>query len=251
MDTNWLRDFFSSPAYPYDVIPGLLVLHIRRGDFEEHCMHFAHWSSQWNGFNQFPELPDQFVPPPASGHGQATEEGKDIYLRHCFPDITQIVTRVAEIRETPAGNGLKNVYIMTNGKVAWVDELKKELGRLGGWNKIASSRDLHLTWEQQFVAQSVDMLIGQRAQVIIGNGVRRIFSFFGWRTCSDMFGWCVVLELDVEYRDVADGEGYPCGHEQILVDVASLLVHVCGSSYRRALIIPGFFVLEYTFWHCP
>ncbi|KAI0756207.1 hypothetical protein C8Q80DRAFT_15408 [Daedaleopsis nitida] len=44
-----------------------------------------------------------------------------------------------------------------------------------GWENIASSRKLSLGWEQQLVAQSVDMLIGQRAQVIIGNGLSDSF----------------------------------------------------------------------------
>ena len=248
--TSWLRDFFTSPAYPYDVIPGLLVLHIRRGDFEEHCMHFARWGSQWNGFNQFPELPDQFVPPSGSGNGQFTEEGKDIYLRHCFPDIEQIVARVAEVRATPAGHGLKDVYIMTNGKQSWIEDLEKELAKLGGWDKIASSKDLQLSWEQQFVAQSIDMLIGQRAQVIIGNGVRRICLLVSSghvlgasRADRLSFVWFfdTVLELDVEYRDVANGEGYPCRYEQVLVDFVSLLLVLVRSSQCRAFgIISGF-----------
>ena len=170
---SWLTSLVYTPsAYPYDVIPGLLVLHVRRGDFEGHCLHFARWSSQWNGFNQFPELPDQFVPPPSAGWGEATEEGKKIYLRHCFPDIDQMVERVQEIRNTPAGQGLKNIYIMTNGKKPWVQALKDALSKTGGWQRIVSSRDLTLNWEQQYVAQSVDMLIGERAQVLIGNGVR-------------------------------------------------------------------------------
>ena len=60
---------------------------------------------------------------------------------------------------------------MTNGARPWVTELKDALRETGGWNLIASSRDLELNWEQQYIAQAVDMLIGQRAQVIIGNGV--------------------------------------------------------------------------------
>ncbi|KAI0327652.1 hypothetical protein GY45DRAFT_1256570 [Cubamyces sp. BRFM 1775] len=174
---SWLSSLVYTPsAYPYDVIPGLLVLHVRRGDFEGHCLHFARWSSQWNGFNQFPELPDQFVPPPSAGWGEATEEGKKIYLRHCFPDIEQMVERVQEIRNTPAGQGLKYIYIMTNGKKPWVQALKDALGKTGGWQKIVSSRDLTLNWEQQYVAQSVDMLIGERAQVLIGNGFSSLTS---------------------------------------------------------------------------
>lgn len=170
-EVSWLPDLLTS-AYPYTPIPGLLALHIRRGDFEGHCLHFAKWSSPMNGFNQFPEMPDQFVPPAAAGRGEYTEEGKEIYLRHCFPDIKQIVGRVEQIRATPAGQGLKNIFIMTNAKKPWLQELKTALDEMGGWEKIVSSRDLELDWEQRYIAQAVDMLIGQRAQVIIGNGVR-------------------------------------------------------------------------------
>ncbi|CDO76489.1 hypothetical protein BN946_scf184615.g15 [Trametes cinnabarina] len=174
---SWLtKPVYTPTVYPYDVIPGLLVLHVRRGDFEGHCLHFARWSSQWNGFNSFPELPDKFVPPPIAAPQEASEEVKQVYLRHCFPDIRQIVERVQEIRRTPAGKGLKNIYIMTNGKKPWLEELKIALRRTGGWDKIASSRDLKLNWEQQFVAQSVDMLIGERAQVLIGNGFSSLTS---------------------------------------------------------------------------
>ncbi|KAI0830864.1 hypothetical protein BC628DRAFT_1312385 [Trametes gibbosa] len=173
---SWLSRLFNRSAYPYDMIPGLLALHIRRGDFEGHCLHFAKWSSQYNGFNQFPALPDHFEQPPMAGRDEATEEGKQIYLRHCFPDIQQIVQRVLEVRATPAGKGLKDIYIMTNGKRPWVAELKAALKNTGGWDKIASSRDLVLNKEQQYIAQSVDMLIGQRAQAIIGNGFSSLTS---------------------------------------------------------------------------
>ena len=40
---------------------------------------------------------------------------------------------------------------------------------------MVTSRDLYLSWEAKPVAQAVDMLIGQRAQVFIGNGVRSSF----------------------------------------------------------------------------
>ncbi|KAI0778943.1 hypothetical protein BD413DRAFT_512992 [Trametes elegans] len=173
----WVWNPFATPsAYPYNVIPGLLVLHVRRGDFEGHCLHFSKWSSQWNGFNQFPELPDHFEPPPTAGWGEATPEGDEIYLRHCYPSIEQMAARVSEVRATPAGQGLKYIYIMTNGKRDFVAELKDALMKTGGWEKVASSRDLKLNWEQQFVAQSVDMLIGQRAQMLLGNGFSSLTS---------------------------------------------------------------------------
>ena len=65
---------------------------------------------------------------------------------------------------------------MTNGKREWLDELKSKLGELKQWESVHTSRDLHLSWEQKFVAQAVDMLVAQRAEVYIGNGVS-IYSF--------------------------------------------------------------------------
>ncbi|TFK56891.1 hypothetical protein OE88DRAFT_1650384 [Heliocybe sulcata] len=184
--------FISSPSYPstlaqYKPIPGLLALHIRRGDFVDHCHHLAKWSSRYNGFNSFPELPDQFEPPAGGGWGETTPENDATYIRHCFPSIEQIVERVTQVRNFEAtrlrrkGGGLKNVFIMTNGPKEWVDELKEALSRRGieegqEWKNVASSRDLVLNREQKGVAQAVDMVIGQRAQVIIGNGFSSLTS---------------------------------------------------------------------------
>ena len=156
---------------PYVPLPGLLVLHVRRGDFEEHCAHLARWGSSFNAFNSFPELPDQWSTPPGGGDGETTEANMQLYLRRCFPSVQQIVQKVDEVRRARGGAGLRNVYVMTNAKKRWAEELKGALRRMDGWDRIATSRDLVLSKEQKYVAQAVDMLIGQRAQVLIGNGV--------------------------------------------------------------------------------
>jgi hypothetical protein len=153
--------------------PGLLVLHIRRGDFRDHCTHLAKWSSDWNGFNAFPSLPDKFTPPPGGGGGSTTPENMDLYMKHCFPTIEQIVHKVTEVLKV--SEGLKNVYVMTNAGIPWLEDLVAALRKAHQWNQIASSRDLNLNWEQKYVAQTVDMMIGQRAQVFIGNGVCGLF----------------------------------------------------------------------------
>jgi len=158
------------PNNPYPVIPGLLALHIRRGDFESHCRNLAEWRSSWTGFNQIPDLVDYFDPPERPPSGDVTQEIYDAYLKSCYPSIEQIVQKVVEIRETDAGRGLKTVFVMTNGKVPWVNKLKKALNNANKWELITSSRDTVLSWEQRFVAQAPDMLIGQRAQVFVGNG---------------------------------------------------------------------------------
>ena len=79
--------------------------------------------------------------------------------------------RVAEIARTDAARGVESVYVMTNGERPWVEDLKEALRRTGRFRSVASSRDLVLNWEQKYVAQAVDMLVAQRAQVFIGNGV--------------------------------------------------------------------------------
>ncbi|KAH7873870.1 uncharacterized protein C8R40DRAFT_1112118 [Lentinula edodes] len=50
-----------SPASPNinDTIPGLVVLHIRRGDFEQHCINLVEWGAAFNGFNSFEDIREQ------------------------------------------------------------------------------------------------------------------------------------------------------------------------------------------------
>ncbi|KAF7965096.1 hypothetical protein HWV62_45727 [Athelia sp. TMB] len=173
----------AAPSSPEPAIlsPSLLVLHIRRGDFEHHCQHLANWSSDWNGFNKFPGLPDTFTPPTEGvGWGETSDANRDIYTQHCYPDVRQIVERVMDVkREWEALGGkvlgadgvLQKVYVMTNGATGWIKELKAGLMEAYPWDGVASSRDLKLNWEQKYVAQTVDMMIGQRAGVFIGNGL--------------------------------------------------------------------------------
>jgi len=165
----------SSSDLSDSTIPGLLALHIRKGDFEDHCVHLSKWSADWNGFNKFPSFIDKFTPPPGGGGGYTTPENTELYLTHCFPTVQRIVDKVMEVQKV--SEGLKNVYIMTNGQVPWLQELNAALLKAHRWDQVASSRDLKLNWEQKYVAQTVDMMIGERAQVFIGNGVRGLVFF--------------------------------------------------------------------------
>ncbi|KAI0674359.1 hypothetical protein C8Q78DRAFT_589150 [Trametes maxima] len=158
---------FSRGLARYTPIPGLLVLHLRRGDFKGHCYDvLAERSIGYTGFNSFPALPDHWsLPEDISG-----ADKRNIYTRHCFPDIDMIVARVEEIRATPAGRGLSHLYIMTNGSPSWVARLKAALQARYEWTHVGSSRDMMFNAEQKYVAQAVDMLVAQRAQVFVGNG---------------------------------------------------------------------------------
>ncbi|GJE89688.1 O-fucosyltransferase family protein [Phanerochaete sordida] len=159
---------------PYVPLPGLLVLHVRRGDYEDHCAHLARWGASFNAFNAFDALPDAWETPADAGGGEVGEESMRLYMRRCLPSIPDIVRKVAAVRA--AHEGIRDVYVMTNAKAAWADALKAALRGTGGLDRVATSRDLVLDREQKYVAQAVDMLIGQRAQVLIGNGFSSLTS---------------------------------------------------------------------------
>ncbi|KAG2147827.1 uncharacterized protein EDB93DRAFT_1145545 [Suillus bovinus] len=168
-------------ATEVDTIPGLLALHIRRGDFAGHCSHLANWSSNWNGFNQFSALPDRFRVPTDGGWGVTTEANTNMYFRACFPTIEQIVEKVQNVladqkRLYGSAKELKSIYVMTNGDVEWLQQLKEALMQVKKWDAVVTSRDVKLSWEAKPVAQAVDMLIGQGAQVLIGNGFSSLTS---------------------------------------------------------------------------
>jgi FMN phosphatase YigB (HAD superfamily) len=84
------------------------------------------------------------------------------------------VDKVLDVKATAVGRNLKNVYILTNGVADWTEQLKEALGRAAKWDRIVSSKDIELNKEQKYIAPAIDMMIGQRGQVFVGNGVRRI-----------------------------------------------------------------------------
>ena len=42
-------------------LPGTLALHLRRGDYEEHCSHLAEWGAGWLGVNEAEGVGDRWV----------------------------------------------------------------------------------------------------------------------------------------------------------------------------------------------
>ncbi|KAI0683422.1 hypothetical protein BC835DRAFT_1295970 [Cytidiella melzeri] len=152
-------------------IDGLLAVHIRRGDFLEHCENLGHWGASFLAFNQFPQSSDPWESP------QGEEEQKmAVYRRRCIPTIQQIVDKVEQVRHSRAGWGLRRIYIMTNGNTIWLSHLKEALLEVYAWDSVATSRDMVLTWNEKYVSHTADMLIGQRAQVFIGNGFSSVSS---------------------------------------------------------------------------
>jgi len=156
------------------VAPGLLAIHLRRGDYEYHCKTIlAPDAAEYIGWNQFSGLPEPFTPPPGAGHNMTTPEALSIYLQHCWPSIEQIKHKLRDVRARDPT--LTRVFALTNGKPGWISTMKKELLD-DGWKHVVTTLDLDLTWEQSGVDNAIDMEIAARAQAFVGNGFSSLTS---------------------------------------------------------------------------
>ncbi|KAJ7642993.1 hypothetical protein DFH06DRAFT_1097209 [Mycena polygramma] len=161
-------------------IPGLLAIHVRRGDFEQHCAWLADYDgvdfSGWTLFGSpdvrstdaYPQLPDYRDIPPGVAFHNAT-------LAHCLPTPEQIVAKVRDVRaasasgkEFPAQN-LRAVYIATNGEREWVAGLVGLL-QADGWDMVRTSLDLQLARDEVAVSQAIDSAVLVGAETFIGGG---------------------------------------------------------------------------------
>lgn len=247
------------PASETQSLP-VLALHLRRGDFIEHCDKLSGWGSMYTGYNTQPSLPDRFFMENATlRDSMSAEEKQNAYRQKCLIDIDEVRKRVVRavkewrsdrlrIERERSGHWLfawwrmrgaearikgmlRKVYVMTNGDHEFLAELKSALiadaersvlrssnkfkaedtyaqstittlpSSLGeeydfdftwSWDEVSTSRDLDIGWEAKYVAQGMDMYIGQRAEVFIGNGfssltgnvvfLRSVAGVESWRT---------------------------------------------------------------------
>ncbi|KAI0717233.1 hypothetical protein C8T65DRAFT_707305 [Cerioporus squamosus] len=181
-------------AERYTMIPGLIVIHVRRGDYKGHCEFLAAHSEDFVAVNAFPDMMDQFSVPSDNMRGRTTSANRELYRKRCYPTVEEIVQKVVDVLQTPAARGVRRLYIMSNGQLEFLSELKDALLDAAEWDDVASSRDMVLNWEQTYIAQAIDQLVAQRAQVFIGNGFSTLTSHAvmmrvanGFRTDSTRF----------------------------------------------------------------
>ncbi|THU98634.1 hypothetical protein K435DRAFT_660580 [Dendrothele bispora CBS 962.96] len=160
-------------AGPYE---RMLAMHLRRGDYDEHCKRLARENQTFYGWNHLTFLPDPFIPPPGNAEDP---ENVAIYMRRCYPTFAEVVQKVHDARSeyleerkkrqlhTP--KTLDILYLLTNEKGSWLEDLMDALHE-DGWDTIRTSKDLILDQEQTDVGMAADMEIARRAAVFIGNG---------------------------------------------------------------------------------
>ena len=150
--------------HPYERV---LAIHLRRGDFKNHCRNLAKWNLTFHSWNLLPFLPDRFINPEGP-------VGKAQIRKHCYPDSDMILEKIQKSREEYIQAGkhrvLDTIFLLTNDATGWVEDLKTKLMQ-SGWHKVVASKDLELDQEQKDVRLAVDMEFGIKAAVFIGNGV--------------------------------------------------------------------------------
>ncbi|KAJ7696365.1 hypothetical protein B0H16DRAFT_1350503 [Mycena metata] len=173
-------------------IAGLLGLHVRRGDFEAHCVRLADAGWEYNAWNLlgtpayapasntslWPALPDYLdvrVADRETRHAAA--------MRHCWPSRAAMVQRVRDVRAGAGPNAgsrdvqaqpLNRIYISTDAAPDFVRELTADL-QAEGW-AVFSSLDLELHREEQAVVQAVDMSVLVAAEEFVGVGFSSLTS---------------------------------------------------------------------------
>ncbi|KAF9533178.1 hypothetical protein CPB83DRAFT_867144 [Crepidotus variabilis] len=154
-----------------DLFKSVLSIHVRRGDFQQACLEHASSNSTFYNWNLLPFLPDEFHALPNHRDNQQQ------ILDHCWPTAQAILAKVnlarMEYEHTlppgQRGGQLKVLYVMSNDRTDWIRGLQK-IFESDGWAKVVLSRDLILSPQQRDVSVAVDMEIGRRSKVFIGNG---------------------------------------------------------------------------------
>ena len=177
--------FLPSPRPTYlarDPYERMLAIHLRRGDFQRHCLKMAQWNFTFHSWNLLPSLPDKFIP---EGH---TPEGNAEFQKHCYPDDDTILEKIQKSRDeyiraaSPGEHrALDMIFLLTNDATSWVDELKRNLTQ-SGWHSVITTKDLKLNQEQKDVGLAVDMEFAIKAAVFIGNGVSLAFFYMFFKS---------------------------------------------------------------------
>ncbi|KIY53035.1 hypothetical protein FISHEDRAFT_63468 [Fistulina hepatica ATCC 64428] len=161
-----LRDSQTASQSPYE---RMMAVHLRRGDYESACRHFAKYRSTFYSWNLLPFLPDKFHPMPEG----LDAENERHYMTHCLPDFDTVVGKVRRSKEDytlETDSELDVLYLLTNEQGEWLDNLQKTL-RTDGWRTIVTTRDLVFDSPEQLdVNMAVDMDIARQAAVFVGNG---------------------------------------------------------------------------------
>jgi len=155
-----------------------MAIHLRRGDFEEHCKYLGESQQGFTTWATLPILQPAILPPKLDTHNATT------VMDHCYPSLYRILDSITEqARDRPH---LRTLHVLHDG--AWdhptvylqyyklAEALKNpEWARRAGWqggpmHRVTHSADVPIQWGERDWSVCVDVELGRRAEAFIGNG---------------------------------------------------------------------------------
>ncbi|EDR11974.1 uncharacterized protein LACBIDRAFT_313995 [Laccaria bicolor S238N-H82] len=155
-----------------------VALHLRRGDFEEHCRYLGETHTGFTTWATLPLISDSILPPTLD-----VNNGTSV-MEHCYPSLHRILDAIThQVRSRPH---LRTIHILHDG--AWDHPLvylqyyklrealtNSEWAEQAGWaggpmRRVTQSADAPKVWGEGDWAVCVDVELARRAEVFIGNG---------------------------------------------------------------------------------
>ncbi|KAJ7188296.1 hypothetical protein C8R46DRAFT_1054296 [Mycena filopes] len=150
------------PREPY------MALHLRRGDFEEHCRGLAASQIGFTTWATLPELTDSIHPPALDSHNYTS------ILNHCYPSLRRILDAIdSQARANP---DIRMLHVLHDG--AWDHPtVYLQYHKLEAAVK-SPERTLRAGWTggESDWAVAVDVELAIQARVFIGNGYSSLSS---------------------------------------------------------------------------
>ncbi|KIJ54041.1 hypothetical protein M422DRAFT_42312 [Sphaerobolus stellatus SS14] len=158
----------------------ILAVHVPPTGFQTTCNSIAASNTSLYMWNSLPELPDRLKRASFSpGAKNPNTLGPETLIqKRCYPSIENMVAKIMTAKSTwesspeSEGHKLKTVYLlaeMGSDERPRVEELRARLG-MTGWKAIVSAEDFEMNAEQMSVGGAVDVEIGRRAGLFVGNG---------------------------------------------------------------------------------
>jgi len=161
-----------------------MAIHLRRGDFEEHCKYLAETRQGFTTWVTLPTLQPSILSP------KLDPSNATIVMDHCYPSLYRILDSISkQARDRPH---LRTLHVLHDG--AWdhptvylqyyklAGALKDpEWARRAGWKggpmlRVTHSADVPIRWGERDWSVCVDVELGRRAEVFIGNGFSSLTS---------------------------------------------------------------------------
>jgi len=168
----------SIPSTTTGISEPYLALHLRRGDFEDHCHSLADDHIGFTTWATHPALHAATLPPFLNPANSTST------LEHCYPTLERILSAIdMHARARPH---LRRVHVLHDG--AWdhpfvyVQHYKLEAAlksgrraQVAGWGggpmkRVTHSGNVPVGWGEADWAVGVDVELARRAEVFVGNG---------------------------------------------------------------------------------